>query len=111
MSIDYLEVDLAGCFAAGHAYVALSRARSHETLRVRSFDAKVVFADPRVAKFTRRRVKPVTEGVMCRRGGGTGADGGYGLIPRHRRGTWDVYERFDDLLNSCAVRVVRLVFV
>jgi hypothetical protein len=37
-SIDFLHVDLGGCFEFGQAYVALSRARSAGGLSVRNFD-------------------------------------------------------------------------
>lgn len=42
MSIDYLEVDLNKCFAEHMAYVALSRAKTYEGLRVLNWDARSV---------------------------------------------------------------------
>ena len=41
-SIDFLEVDLDGCFEFGQAYVALSRARSAGGLSVRNFDERFI---------------------------------------------------------------------
>lgn len=41
-SIDFLEVDLDGCFEFGQAYVALSRARSASGLSVRNFDLRFI---------------------------------------------------------------------
>lgn len=41
-SIDFLEVDLEGCFEYGQAYVALSRARSADGLSVRNFDVRCI---------------------------------------------------------------------
>lgn len=46
MSIDFLEVDLMRCFAPGMAYVALSRARTYEGLRVLNFNRGAVRVDP-----------------------------------------------------------------
>jgi len=37
MTLDAVEVDLEGCFEPGHAYVALSRARELQGLKVLSF--------------------------------------------------------------------------
>lgn len=51
MTLDRAEVDLAGCFAAGQAYVALSRVKSIEGLSLRTWDAGVVNADPAVQEF------------------------------------------------------------
>eukprot|EP01083_Nonionella_stella_P154534 498097_1 len=51
MSIDLLEVNLSSAFAAGQAYVALSRATSAHTLRVCSFAPSRVIADPRAIEF------------------------------------------------------------
>lgn len=42
MTLDYLEVDLARCFAEGMAYVALSRARTYEGLKVLSWNNRAV---------------------------------------------------------------------
>lgn len=42
MSIDYLEVNLQKCFADGQAYVALSRARKYEGLRVLNWNPRSV---------------------------------------------------------------------
>ena len=51
MNITDLDVDLAGVFAAGHAYVALSRATSPETLELRGFDTEKVWAAKEVLEF------------------------------------------------------------
>ena len=51
MTLDAVEVDLANCFEAGHAYVALSRAVSLHATRLISFDASRVFAHPAVAAY------------------------------------------------------------
>lgn len=47
-------MSLRGVFEAGQAYVALSRALSLESLRVRDFDSKQVWANPDVLKFYRK---------------------------------------------------------
>ena len=57
LTIDWLEVSLASVFEVGQAYVALSRARSLEGLRVTSFDKRSVRANPTVLDFY-RRLKP-----------------------------------------------------
>ncbi len=55
MTISYLEVDLRGVFAAGQAYVALSRATSLEGLRIKQmFDKSVIRADSKVVAFYRQ---------------------------------------------------------
>ena len=51
MSLDCVEVSLGRVFACGQAYVALSRARSLQGLRVLDFDPVVVRCDPRVLSF------------------------------------------------------------
>ena len=48
MTIPILEVELASCFEAGHAYVALSRAVSLPTTRILTFDERKVIANPKV---------------------------------------------------------------
>lgn len=51
MSLDCVEMSLGRVFASGQAYVALSRARSLQALRVLDFDPMVVRCDPRVLRF------------------------------------------------------------
>lgn len=51
LSIDSLEIDLNGCFAAGQAYVALSRATSFDTMRVLNFKKHCVITNPVVKQF------------------------------------------------------------
>jgi ATP-dependent DNA helicase PIF1 len=51
MSLDTVDVSLANVFEAGQAYVALSRARSLEGLRVRDFTRACVRADAEVLNF------------------------------------------------------------
>jgi hypothetical protein len=51
MTLDLLQVDLSRVFADGHAYVALSRARSAAGLYVLGFQPSRVRADPRVVHF------------------------------------------------------------
>jgi ATP-dependent exoDNAse (exonuclease V) alpha subunit len=45
MSIDYLDVNLSKCFAEGMAYVALSRARNYEGLRVLNWSKRAIFCN------------------------------------------------------------------
>lgn len=51
MSLDCVEMSLGRVFASGQAYVALSRARSLQGLRVLDFDPMVVRCDSRVLRF------------------------------------------------------------
>jgi ATP-dependent DNA helicase PIF1 len=53
LTLDCVEMCLAKTFEAGQAYVALSRAKSLESLRVVGFNPKQVWANPEVLKFYR----------------------------------------------------------
>lgn len=57
MTLDCVEISLARVFESGQAYVALSRARSLEGLRVMDFDRKVVHANHDVLCFYSRLKK------------------------------------------------------
>merc|ERR1712217_573116 len=57
MSIDYLEVDLKNVFEAGQAYVALSRARTLDGLRVLSYDPRKFWTSAKVVEFYKSRVQ------------------------------------------------------
>jgi hypothetical protein len=50
-SLDYVSVDLDGCFERGQAYVALSRARSDTGLSVKNFRPQVVITDAVAKRF------------------------------------------------------------
>lgn len=51
MTLDCVEISLANVFEYGQSYVALSRARSLESLRVLDFDKKCVRAHPDVLRY------------------------------------------------------------
>lgn len=57
MTLDCVEISLSRVFECGQAYVALSRARSFEGLRVVDFDAKAVTANLYVLQFYARMKK------------------------------------------------------
>ena len=50
-TIDYLCVDLDGCFAEGQAYVAISRACSVEGLEIRNYTSRCVKSSDLVKRF------------------------------------------------------------
>lgn len=54
MSLDCVEISLARVFECGQAYVALSRARNLEGLRIVDFNKSCVRANPDVIKFYRQ---------------------------------------------------------
>ncbi|XP_032720604.1 ATP-dependent DNA helicase PIF1 isoform X1 [Lontra canadensis] len=82
MSLDCVEISLGRVFASGQAYVALSRARSLQGLRVLDFDPMMVRCDPRVLSFY----------AALRKGGGLGLVRGSPLLVGHmawEAGSWD----------------------
>ncbi|XP_037959629.1 ATP-dependent DNA helicase PIF1 [Teleopsis dalmanni] len=63
LTLDCVEMSLSKVFEAGQAYVALSRAKSLDSLRVLDFDTKQVWANPQVLQFYklfRRRLQDTT---------------------------------------------------
>lgn len=62
MTLDCVEISLGGVFETGQAYVALSRAKSLKTLRVKGFDPSRVQANKDVLEYYRniRRIKRAT---------------------------------------------------
>lgn len=63
LTLDCVEMSLSKVFEAGQAYVALSRAKSLDSIRVLDFDSKQVWANPYVLqyyKIIRRRIHDMT---------------------------------------------------
>lgn len=63
LTLDCVEMSLSKVFEAGQAYVALSRAKSLDSVRILDFDAKQVWANPQVLQFYklfRRRLYDTT---------------------------------------------------
>jgi len=75
MTLDCVEVSLARVFECGQAYVALSRARSLNSLRVLNFRPGCVKADPKVLKFYKQLVcaRPMRQLKLDQMGGGNEA--------------------------------------
>jgi ATP-dependent DNA helicase PIF1 len=51
LTLDYIDIDLSNCFAPGQAYVALSRAKTLEGLRLRGWNKNSIKVDKRVLDF------------------------------------------------------------
>lgn len=63
LTLDCVEMSLGKVFEAGQAYVALSRAKSLDSVRILDFDSKQVWANPQVLQFYktfRRRLMDTT---------------------------------------------------
>uniref|UniRef100_T1GYR2 ATP-dependent DNA helicase n=1 Tax=Megaselia scalaris TaxID=36166 RepID=T1GYR2_MEGSC len=63
LTLDCVEMSLGKVFEAGQAYVALSRAKSLDSLRILDFDSKQVWANPQVLQYYktfRRRLMDTT---------------------------------------------------
>uniref|UniRef100_A0A1A9WKT2 ATP-dependent DNA helicase PIF1 n=1 Tax=Glossina brevipalpis TaxID=37001 RepID=A0A1A9WKT2_9MUSC len=63
LTLDCVEMSLSKVFEAGQAYVALSRAKSLDSLRILDFDAKQVWANAQVLQFYklfRQRLQNIT---------------------------------------------------
>merc|ERR1719500_564241 len=66
MTLDSVEISLARVFECGQAYVALSRAKSLDCVRIVDFKASCIRADPKVLRFYRdlRITKPTIQTVL-----------------------------------------------
>ena len=51
LTLDYVEADLTKCFSPGAAYVALSRVKSLDGLKLKGWNKQSIFADKRVKDF------------------------------------------------------------
>jgi ATP-dependent exoDNAse (exonuclease V) alpha subunit len=51
LTLDYAEIDLSNCFTHGQAYVALSRVRNIDGLKLLGWNPKVISANPKVLEF------------------------------------------------------------
>lgn len=51
LTLDYVDMDLSNCFTHGQAYVALSRAKDIDGLRLRGWNPKAITANPDVLRF------------------------------------------------------------
>lgn len=54
LTLDYVDLDIENCFAAGQAYVALSRVKSLDGLSLRGWEKDVIVADDRVKQFYKK---------------------------------------------------------
>ena len=53
MTLEQVEIDLHGCFAAGQAYVALSRCKDLSKVRLLNFSPRAVITDPNASSLDR----------------------------------------------------------
>ena len=51
LTLDYVDLDLSSCFVPGQAYVALSRVKELNGLKLKTWDSKVIMSDPRINEF------------------------------------------------------------
>ena len=74
MSLPQVEVNMAGIFTTGQAYVALSRAMSAEGLTVTGYHKKLVYANPAAILFYEDIQRGEVGGAGAGAGGGGGGD-------------------------------------